>query len=231
MLGALDDLGDRYAGQVPVTTFDTVRTRLEAERDMTREHAAATGVIGEAAEALRNLRGRVESQRVRGDGWKAIEPGLVRNYRRGRRAMRAAHAAPTDDNLHAWRKRTKDLWYHLRLLREIAPHTLKGQVDEAHALADLLGDDHDLAVLAITLRRLAPDLPVDLGALSVLVQTRRSDLQSQAAAAGARLYAESPKRFAGRLHRYWKATRRERKAQRAHDPAVVARRSRQAVVV
>lgn len=228
MLSALGDLSDRYAGQIPATTFDTVRTRLELERDRTRERAGSSEAV---AEALGSLRGRVASQRVRRDGFKAIEPGLTRSYQRGRKAMRRAQQTPTDENLHEWRKRVKDLWYHLRLLRDVAPHTVKGQVDEAHALADLLGDDHDLAVLTGRLHRLAPDLAVDLGPLLALVEHRRGELQEQAAWGGARLYAESPSRFAKRLRRYWKASRAQAKAQRKQRPASLAADSRHAPVV
>lgn len=228
MLSALGDLSDRYAGQIPATTFDTVRSRLEQERDRTREQAGASEAV---AEGLRGLRQRVESQHVRGDGWKALQPGLARSYRRGRKTMRRAQRAPTDENLHEWRKRVKDLWYHLRLLREVAPHTVKGQIDEAHALADLLGDDHDLAVLTGRLHRLAPDLPVDVGPLLALVAHRRGELQEHAAWGGARLYAESPSRFAKRLRRYWKASRAQAKAQRKQRPAGLAADSRRAPVV
>jgi hypothetical protein len=42
-------------------------------------------------------------------------------------------------------------WYHLRLLRVIWPAQMKGLAAEASRHADLLGDDHDLAVLRMTL--------------------------------------------------------------------------------
>jgi CHAD domain-containing protein len=228
MLAALSHLGDRFAGQVPAATFDAVRARLEAQREATRDSAESiSGAVAELGEAREQFAGL----RLRRGGFTALEPGLARSYRRGRKAMRRAQRKPTDENLHEWRKRAKDLWYHLRVLREIAPHTLAGQVDEAHALADLLGDDHDLAVLTGTLHGLAPDLAVDVGPLLALVEHRRHELQEQAGWAGARLYAESPSAFVDRLRRYWKVTRAEVRAGRRHDPAELSARSRQAAVV
>ena len=46
----------------------------------------------------------------------------------------------------------KDLWYQQRLLEETWPGVMKAQAKEAKKLSKLLGEDHDLAVLAETLR-------------------------------------------------------------------------------
>lgn len=50
-------------------------------------------------------------------------------------------------NLHELRKRTKDLLYELELLCCVWPEMIGPLVEQAHHLTDLLGDDHDLAVL------------------------------------------------------------------------------------
>jgi hypothetical protein len=48
---------------------------------------------------------------------------------------------------------------------------------------------------------------VDDDAVIVLIDHRRAQLQTQAIQLGERLYAESPKAFARRVRRYWKASR------------------------
>src|SRR5581483_5518999 len=159
MVEALDALGERYAGQVPQATFAAIRAQLEADRDRRRAALEASGEIDAAVQELRAIRS--ERLRLRGGGWSAIAPGLERGYARGRHAMRRAEAHPTVENLHEWRKRVKDLWYHARLLRPAAPLTLGGLVDEAHGLSDLLGDDHDLAVLRSTVTVASEHLAVD----------------------------------------------------------------------
>ncbi|HTU85828.1 MAG TPA: CHAD domain-containing protein [Solirubrobacteraceae bacterium] len=68
-------------------------------------------------------------------------------HRRGRRAFERARREGTDASFHERRKRTKDLWYYLRLLKPTAPGIIGGHADDAHTLSDLLGDVHDLAVL------------------------------------------------------------------------------------
>ena len=52
---------------------------------------------------------------------------------------------------HDWRKRAKDVWYQLRLLQDTWPDVMKAMAGQASQLSDLLGDDHDLAVLSTKL--------------------------------------------------------------------------------
>ncbi len=46
--------------------------------------------------------------------------------------------------MHEWRKRVKDLWYHVTLLQDAWRPVMSALADEAHELSDRLGDEHDL---------------------------------------------------------------------------------------
>jgi CHAD domain-containing protein len=207
MLEATDELADRFAGRVPQATFDAIRRHLEAARDPARQQLLESGLTGQVADELKAVRGRIDEWSVRREGWKALEPGLERSYARGRAAMGEARKHPKAENLHDWRKRTKDLWYHLRVLKAIAPGIVGGAAKDADKLSKLLGDDHDLAVLHETLERGAGGLKVDVDAVVELIDHRREQLQAEAFQLGERLYAESPKAFARRMRSYWKASR------------------------
>jgi CHAD domain-containing protein len=217
MLESLDDLSERFTGQVPETAFDAIRHRLQAERDPARQRLLESGLTGAVADELRAVRTGIDDWPLRRGGWKALEPGLERGYHRGRRALERARAKPTVENLHEWRKRAKDLWYHLRLLKPLSPAIIGGHADEAHALSDLLGDDHDLALLRQALLSGAGEAPVDVDAIIELIDHRRDQLQAEALRVGERVYAEPPKAFRRRMHRYWQATRH------AQSPLVAAR--------
>src|SRR5215468_6405096 len=87
--------------------------------------------------------------------------------------------------------------------------SMDAAADGAHDLGDLLGDDHDLALL----RRLLDGKlqnsvePAERRSLLRAIGKRREVLQSDAADLGQRVYVESPRRFVGRVHEYWKAWR------------------------
>jgi CHAD domain-containing protein len=203
MVQTVDALAERFVGRLPKKAFRELRTRF------VRAARAARAGAGTAipAQVIADL----DAAALRAEGWSVdrcaagtLRDGAVRAYSRGRRAMRDVEADPSAEHLHEWRKRVKDLWYHSRLLQDAWPAVLAAQGDEAHALSDLLGDDHDLAVLAEALRGGgdAASAPVDYDAVLELVAERRAELQADALRLGRRLYAEPPKAFGRRLRRY-----------------------------
>lgn len=215
---ALDRLAEHYAGQLPKPTWDAIRARLDEEAQSSRARLIGSGLTGEVVEELRALQREVEQWRLRGDRWSAIEPGLRREYARGRRALRRAEGRRTVESLHEWRKRAKDLWYHLRLLEPASPGILGGYAKEAHRLSELLGDDHDLAVLRDKLLGPGAGIAADLESVLTLIDHRRDQLQAEALVLGARLYAEQPKAFVKRMRRYAQSWRAQARLEQAAEP-------------
>jgi CHAD domain-containing protein len=150
-----------------------------------------------AAAILKEARRRVSDWPLERDSFDALSKGLEKTYRRGRRGLRAAMEEPTVEALHEWRKRVKELWYHQTLLRSLWPPVIEAAADEAHALSDRLGDDHDLVVLADWVEENAGAPPGFVEA----VERRRAELQSEAFELGARVYAEKPTAFVERMRR------------------------------
>jgi CHAD domain-containing protein len=186
MLATLESL------DLPAKEAGPVRQALEAHR-----LRMSAGSHEDAIEMLTSARARVVDWPLGSDGFAAFEDGLRWIYRRGRRAYRRALAEPTDENLHEWRKRVKDLWYALSLLGESWKPVMDALADEAHELSDRVGDDHDLAVLSAW---------SDEPALEEPIARRRAELQEQAFAYGARLYADRTGAFVSRLESWWQAS-------------------------
>ncbi|HVV89083.1 MAG TPA: CHAD domain-containing protein [Solirubrobacterales bacterium] len=182
------------------------REALVADRDrIVDTEGAATA---DAVAAIEAVAARVPGWKLRAGGWKLLAPGIDTAYREGRGSFAALGDAPGFAAVHELRKRGKDLWYQVRLLRETWPAALDATAEEIHDLTDLLGDHHDLAVLADDLAGRAGIDGAHRATLRALIEARQASLLTDAIAAGERVYAEKPKAFVRRLHAYWRAWRR-----------------------
>jgi CHAD domain-containing protein len=196
LLDTFDELAERHPDELSAPA----RTQLRTALDATAEAAGATDETSASAvvETLADARVRVATWPLPEDGGpEALAAGFERIYRRGRRALRTAEKETSVEHLHELRKRAKDLWHAAQLLRPTAPKRMKKLARRAHRLSDLLGDDHDLAVL-LDRSRAQPELlgSGELAALSALVQRRQDRLRREALALGARLYRRKPRKLA-----------------------------------
>ena len=206
LVATAEALGARFAGQLPAATFDAVKDAL-ARRAAQQQGASRDG-LGDHADALRALAGTADPLPVASATPKTVAGALTRAYTDGRAAFRQADREPTADHLHEWRKRVKDLWYEQKLVQDAWPSVLKAQADEAKALSQLLGEDHDLAMLAAALggdSEITAAVAADRDALLELVARRRQELLADARALGRRVYAETPKAYQRRVGGYLKA--------------------------
>ncbi|HEY6636201.1 MAG TPA: CHAD domain-containing protein [Solirubrobacterales bacterium] len=213
LVEALDGLAGRFGSEAE-GRFDALRQQLESENRAAHDDGSLERAMAEAAAGLAAGRGRIAQLPLEGDGWDLIGPGLHRTYRRGRKRLRAAEDEASVTNLHEFRKRVKDLWYQLRLIRDADKHMLGDLADHAHDLSDHLGDDHDLALLreVVQRRRAAFADPSDKRHLIEEIDQRRGELQFAAISLGERIYADKPKRFSKRLEKRWETWRQRKPA-------------------
>ena len=213
---AFRDAGRRLAGardsQVLLETFDALTDRYPDEasrerfarfkRSLVGQHGAAqrrlheSAAVGEVLGELREARARVAEWQLEREGIDALAPGFQRIYRRGRRAYRTAREAPSMENLHELRKRAKDLWYAAQIVRAAAPKKMKRVARRAHDLSNLIGEDHDLALLAERADERRDRFPDGTpgGELAALVERRRAELQREALDLGRRLFRKKPRK-------------------------------------
>jgi len=134
---------------------------------------------------------------------KRLRENVQRTYRRGRRVLRATIRKTNTENLHTFRKRAKELWYQLRLLRPLAPRVFKELNDELKTIGEYLGQVHDLAFVAQRLSSVGPARKQGHRILNAIIASRGSELEFTAIALGERFYAERPRRFARRIEKYF----------------------------
>jgi CHAD domain-containing protein len=207
LLDALSSLVKYYgapAAALPLTRF---RRELDHYRRESRNNVLGKPApLREARQRLREVGSRSGSWHVGRHGWSVLGAGLKRTYSSGRNAFRQARVRPDNEHLHEWRKQTKYLGHQLQVLEPLWPGQLGELADESCELADLLGDDHDLAVLRDRAAQAREAFPNDAShkALLALIERSRAGLQKKALQLGQRLYEEKPSAFTARLGRYWR---------------------------
>jgi CHAD domain-containing protein len=247
------DIGRRLAGErefdVLVETIAKLEALPQAKRHLRRlatlkdEVAAArarhAGVgeettTKEALTLLAQAKQEFAGLEPHGQGFSLIGKGLARCYRSGRRALEAAYAEPSDEAFHELRKAVQLHWRHMSLLARAWPELLEARVAAAKRLSQVLGDDHDLAVLGGFAEGLAPEqlAPADVAAVVRLARDRQRELRAAARPLLAQLYAEGKRGFVRRLALYWaaaqSAAREAKRAARSDAPARPARQRTEA---
>jgi CHAD domain-containing protein len=231
LLSTLNDLIERYPDELADRRGALrLRARLQQERDGAAALALADSAThGDTLSDLRAMRVRVSTWRLADpSGIEAIEPGLERLYRKGRRRLRRAQKAQGERRrtraMHEWRKRVKDLRYAAEMLdrsdtegdAKAAKPRLKGSGRKfakrvgkrADELGELLGEEHDLAVLGARIRAEAKAGRAS-GApgrrtrklLLKLIAKRRRKLRRRALREGERLYGSTPRSFLRRMRK------------------------------
>ena len=130
-----------------------------------------------------------------------------RTYKTARRARRAVESDDTGEAFHDWRKRVQRHARHMQLLVDLWPAEMAARCDTAKALAEQLGQEHDLAELD---RRLASISigPAQRRALERARQAmadRRAELRRTSLALGDLLFAERGRAFRARLSAFHRA--------------------------
>jgi CHAD domain-containing protein len=229
------ELGPLRDAQVLVATFDehfrpkrarskqktgltqelrAVRTALEARALSERLDTAATARVEAARSEFEKLRRRAErytpSRGKRGGGFRALSEGLEATYQRAQRSRDAAYAAGTSEAFHDFRKAVKYHGHHLKLLGALSPAELGARLRDAEALGDLLGKDHDLAVLADALETLAGEFADErrFRAAVTSIHDEQRRLRKRAKPLGERLFAEPPADFRRMLREFFKMWRK-----------------------
>ncbi|MGL4395296.1 MAG: CHAD domain-containing protein [Hyphomicrobium sp.] len=136
-----------------------------------------------------------------------IADGLEQTYRRARHYQARAYRSGASEDFHELRKAVQWHWRHMALIWRAWPELLSVRIDAAREISQILGDDHDLAMLLVKTQELAPVLGDARGAIDRLARARQEELREAAASRVARLFAESPKAFARRMSAYWDAAR------------------------
>jgi CHAD domain-containing protein len=178
-----------------------IRKALRANRKEVSRRLLEDGKAFAAVEEfVTRAMARVRHWNIEEEEWAALSVGFGRAYQQGHRALASAKGNPSVEHLHEWRKQAKYLWHELQLLEPRWTSSEKTLRRQVHKLSQLLGVDHDLAVLRETLAA----EPITFGGHRVLksvfavVDRRRKAIKREAFALGRMVYEETPVDFLNR---------------------------------
>ncbi len=207
LMRTLEDVRERAPDGIHRPAFIPVAEALRRHHADEHDRLIADGLIP-VMRALRAISRRIAANPPSGpgpsrsgaDAVTTIGRGLRREYKRGRSWMEGVARAPSDENLHEWRKSVKYLRYQLEALEPRWPISTRASVAGLRVLGERLGEDHDLVLLTSAFEdtRISID-PSAHQALAAGIQRRRGHLQGEAATLAASLYVDSPREFAGQL--------------------------------
>jgi len=206
MVEAFDTLTASKMNAAKTQAYAPLRQRLIERRDAPHEsEAQGVALIATPIDQLREVRAMSQQWTIRPNGFGALSRGLRKSYAQAIDAMQLAMSSPSDEHFHEWRKHVKHHWYHLRLLRGLWPKLMIATAIELGGLSDLLGDDHDLAVMRQWMQKESPVEGLDRDELMQMINDRKQQLHPMARTLGQRLFAEKPKAIMRRLRAYWQA--------------------------
>ena len=208
----LDMLREHNCQQLSAEAFARVRESLvERHKMILRTFVEDGRQLPAVIESLREAQARVQEWKLTAEGFAFFAHGLHRIYGRGHAEKKVAYAQPTTENFHAWRKRVKYLWYHAQILQPLWPGMMKALEREIDLLADLLGEEHDLAVLEESqyINALQSDSGCNRELLTALITQERARRRKAAISIADRIYGEKAARFVKRIEGYWHVYQRE----------------------
>jgi CHAD domain-containing protein len=153
-----------------------------------------------------------------------LAEGFAATYADARKAMKAAYRSGEDEAFHGFRKCVQHHWRQLQLLAPAWPELMQVRVAAARELSQIIGDDHDLSVLAAHLADdrtglFSPAVQEAVGAIARAEQTR---LRADAKPLAGRLFAQKPRDMERLIVQLWPASVRLARHRRLLPESAVA---------
>jgi CHAD domain-containing protein len=151
LIEMFDELNDKYRDDLGDRSLVSIRDGLVKRKKSLAREFQQKRTRGAVLKSLRTFARRADKWNVNEAGLVALSKGFARTIRWNQQACQTAYAESRSESFHEWRKRAKDLRYHLNLVSKAWPEVLDGYEAAAKDLESKLGDDHNLVVMRDTI--------------------------------------------------------------------------------
>jgi len=187
--------------------------------------------MAEALVEIDAVRGELAELGLHPASFETIVAGLTKSHRSGCKALAMALSDPNEEEaLHDLRKAAQAYWRQMILVQQAWPEVCQARAAAAKHVADVLGQDHDIALLEGVLA--APEAHcltrAEHGALSRYCTARHRELRTAALPKAQLLFAERSERLGERMRYLWDIARKAARpgvTRAAADEAAGARKS------
>ena len=203
LIETLDRLAEAFPDETADGTLSPVRDRLVARYDSVLDGNLAKAVTAAVASCQVGLQ-QVEKFSLPDEPENVADilaHGVRRTMRRARKALQKAKTRGEQGDFHDLRKALKAHSKHLSLMKRLWPSPVKAQRKAVDALAEKLGELHDIFVLRGLLRDEAFGSRAETRLLARLSQRSERKLRKTCLAGASGLFRDSPKLSAKKIAR------------------------------
>lgn len=168
-----------------------LHTRINSEFQNIQMKTDYSALFNHYESQLNKYKNQLNNLKHKGSGFSTIKTGLLKFYSEGQHLLGDCIKAPTETNLHEWRKSCKEFYYISQTLVPIWKSFINAYVKESKKLSDTLGEIHDYFELKHYILSLI-DNPYDFSMLLDYVESNQSILISSAYQIGNRIYSADP---------------------------------------
>ncbi len=149
---------------------------------------------------------------LKSSGWPAIEQGLQQSYHQVSRSLKRIKPSDAEESFHERRKLTKQLFYHITLLQPVWPTRLASLQRKLKKLQDLLGKDHDLAVVRNLLQTSQTGTAKERAKLAKKLQRTSQSMRREVRDLAGKTFSRKPGKFTDKLTHHFRDWRQEKPA-------------------
>lgn len=166
--------------------------------------------MADALREIETVRREISEIVLQPASFETIVAGLTKSHRVGRKALTRASENPLEaEALHDLRKSAQSYWRQMILIQQAWPEACLARGAAAKQVADLLGRDHDIALLDAALA--GPEgqalTATERRALERHCAARHRELRGEALPKAQVLFAEKSDQLGARMRALWEAAR------------------------
>ena len=205
LLRTFSSLEEVYPASFSGSEISRIKQSVEEQMDLEINHFMRDlGGFEQFKEDLDEASSRVDQYCTIRNDFLAIENGLRRNYKQGRRLLKKI-GREDHEIFHEFRKRSKYFLHHIQILRPLFPRLMKAYAKSIQKYSELLGEARDYYRLEMFLEESGSQpIPADSRkGMTDKIRQVRNELMEKIFLDSSHIYAEKPGALVDRMRRYY----------------------------